>query len=153
MLWTSLNRFLDLIRPRRQGAVMLVDAGLIVLALHTTYLFRMGVERWLYERPTYDSAVLLGVIVIYSVLSWALGVPRAAWRYTSFHEISRIAWVCLGAGLASAVIVLMAHLVGVPRAVLGSKSTSVPASMTPVLKLRPGSINCSRNALTARASS
>jgi FlaA1/EpsC-like NDP-sugar epimerase len=118
MLWTPLNRLLDLIRPRRQEAVLLADAGLIVLAWHTTYLFRMGVERWLYERPIYDSAVLLGVIVIYGVLSWALGVPRAAWRYTSFHEISRLAWVCLGAGLGSAVIVLMAHLVGVPRAVL-----------------------------------
>jgi FlaA1/EpsC-like NDP-sugar epimerase len=45
-------------------------------------------------------------------------VPRASWRYASFNEIVRLAWVCLGAGLASAVIILMAQLVEVPRAVL-----------------------------------
>lgn len=98
--------------------MLLADALLIALAWHATYLFRMGVERWLHERPSYDGAVLLGVIAVYSAVSWALGVPRAAWRYTSFHEITRLAWVCLGAGLASAVVVLMAHLVEVPRAVL-----------------------------------
>lgn len=97
---------------------MLADALLIAVAWHTTYLFRMGVERWLHERPTYDAAVLLGVIVVYGTVSWALGVPRATWRYTSFHEITRLGWVCLGAGLASAVIVLMAQLVEIPRAVL-----------------------------------
>lgn len=118
MLWTPLNRLLDQLRPRRQGVVLLADAVLITLAWHATYLFRMGVERWLYERPSYDSAVLLGVIAVYSAVSWSLDVPRAAWRYTSFHEITRLAWVCLGAGLASAVVVLMAHLVEVPRAVL-----------------------------------
>ncbi|TAK97523.1 MAG: polysaccharide biosynthesis protein [Aquabacterium sp.] len=118
MLWTPLNRFLDRIRPRRQAVVLLADAVLILLAWHTTYLFRMGVERWLHERPNYDGAVLLGVIAVYSAVSWALNVPRATWRYTSFHEITRLSWVCLGAGLASAVVVLMAHLVEVPRAVL-----------------------------------
>ncbi len=111
MLWTPLNRFLDRIRPRRQAVVLLTDAVLILLAWHTTYLFRMGVARWLHERPDYDGAVLLGVIAVYSAVSWALDVPRATWRYTSFHEITRLGWVCLGAGLASAVVVLMAHLV------------------------------------------
>ncbi len=118
MLWTPLNRFLDQLRPRRQAVVLLADAFLILLAWHTTYLFRMGVERWLHERPSYDGAVLAGVILVYGTVSWALGVPRATWRYTSFHEITRLGWVCLGAGLASAVVVLMAHLVEVPRAVL-----------------------------------
>ncbi len=118
MLWTPLNRLLDQLRPRRQSAVLLADAVLIALAWHATYLFRMGVERWLHERPVYDWAVLLGVILVYSTVSWALGVPRATWRYTSFHEITRLSWVCVGAGLASAVVVLMAHLVEVPRAVL-----------------------------------
>lgn len=118
MLWSSLNRQLDRLRPRRQAVVMLTDALLIVLAWHLTYLFRIGVERWLHERPSYDWAVLLGVISVYSVVSWALEVPRASWRYVSFHDISRLAWVCLGAGLASAVVVLMAQLVEVPRAVL-----------------------------------
>lgn len=118
MLWSSLNRQLDRLRPQRQAVVLLADACLILLAWHLTYLFRMGVERWLHERPSYDWAVVLGVIAIYSVLSWALGVPRATWRYVSFHDISRLGWVCLGAGLTSAVIVLMAQLVEVPRAVL-----------------------------------
>ena len=33
-------------------------------------------------------------------------------------EIARLAWLCVGAGLASAVVVLMAQLVEIPRAVL-----------------------------------
>ena len=76
MLWHSLNRVLDQLRPRRQGVVMLADAFLILLAWHFTYLFRMGMERWLHERPSYDGSVLLCVIAVYSVVSWALGVPR-----------------------------------------------------------------------------
>ena len=118
MIWNRLDRFVDLLRPRRQVSVLCIDAALLVIAWHTTYLFRMGVERWLYERPSYDGAVLLGVVVVYSAVSWAVGVPRAAWRYTSFNEITRLGWVCLAAGLASAVVVLMAQLVEVPRAVL-----------------------------------
>ncbi|HEX5371499.1 MAG TPA: nucleoside-diphosphate sugar epimerase/dehydratase [Aquabacterium sp.] len=118
MLWTRLDRLLDRLRPRRQMAVILVDAFLIMLAWHATYLFRMGVERWLHERPFYDWAVLLGVIVVYSSVSWALRVPQAAWRYVSFNEVARLGWMCLGAGLASAVLVLMAQLVEIPRAVL-----------------------------------
>ena len=118
MLWSRLDRLLDRLRPRRQPVVMLVDAVLIALAWHATYLFRMGVERWLHEPPHYDAAVLLGVILIYSLWSWALGVPKAAWRYVSFSEVSRLGWMCLGAGLVSAVLVLMAQLVEVPRAVL-----------------------------------
>ncbi|RZI82765.1 MAG: polysaccharide biosynthesis protein [Rubrivivax sp.] len=118
MIWNRLDRFANALRPRRQAAVLVIDALLIVLAWHATYLFRMGVERWLHERPSYDGVVLLGVIAVYSAVSWALGVPRAAWRYTSFNEITRLGWVCLGGGLASAVVVLMAQLVEVPRAVL-----------------------------------
>ncbi|MDE2402074.1 MAG: polysaccharide biosynthesis protein [Burkholderiales bacterium] len=113
-----LNRFVDLLRLRRQATVLLLDALLIILAWHATYLFRLGVERWLHERPAYDGVVLLGVVAVYSAVSWALGVPRAPWRYTSFNEITRLGWVCLGAGLASAVVVLMAQLVEIPRAVL-----------------------------------
>ncbi|MDO9002302.1 MAG: nucleoside-diphosphate sugar epimerase/dehydratase [Aquabacterium sp.] len=118
MIWNRLDRIAHVLRPHRQAAVLLVDAWLIVLAWHATYLFRMGVERWLHERPSYDTVVLLGVIAVYGAVSWALGVPRAAWRYTSFNEITRLGWVCLGGGLASAVVVLMAQLVEIPRAVL-----------------------------------
>jgi FlaA1/EpsC-like NDP-sugar epimerase len=118
MLWTRLDRLLDRLRPRRQMVAMLADAFLIMLAWHATYLFRMGVERWLHERPSYDWAVLAGVVAIYSTVSWLLGVPKAAWRYVGFNEVARLGWVCMGAGLACAVLVLMAHLVEVPRAVL-----------------------------------
>ncbi|MBC7699178.1 nucleoside-diphosphate sugar epimerase/dehydratase [Aquabacterium sp.] len=118
MIWNRLDRIAHVLRPQRQAAILLIDAALIVLAWHATYLFRMGVERWLHERPSYDTVVLLGVIAVYSAVSWALGVPRAAWRYTSFNEITRLGWVCLGGGLASAVVVLMAQLVEIPRAVL-----------------------------------
>jgi len=118
MLWSRLNATLDPLRRQRQPVVLLVDALLVFLAWHATYLFRLGFERWLHERPSYDLGVILGVITVYTVVSWALGVPRAAWRYTSFSDISRLGWVCLGAGLASAVVVLMAQLVQVPRAVL-----------------------------------
>ncbi|MBA4111423.1 MAG: polysaccharide biosynthesis protein [Leptothrix sp. (in: Bacteria)] len=118
MIWNRLDRIAHVLRPHRQAAVLLIDAGLIVLAWHATYLFRMGVERWLHERPAYDTVVLFGVVAVYSAVSWALGVPRAAWRYTSFNEITRLGWVCLGGGLASAVVVLMAQLVEIPRAVL-----------------------------------
>ena len=34
MLWSSLNRFLDRLRPRHQAVVLLADAGLILLAWH-----------------------------------------------------------------------------------------------------------------------
>ncbi|RZK98979.1 MAG: polysaccharide biosynthesis protein [Rubrivivax sp.] len=118
MIWNRLDRFAHALRPHRQAAIILIDAVLIALAWHITYLFRMGVERWLHERPSYDMVVLLGVIAVYSAVSWALNVPRAAWRYTSFNEITRLGWVCLGGGLASAVVVLMAQLVEIPRAVL-----------------------------------
>ena len=77
MLWTPLNSLLNRLRRQRTAAVLLADACLIAIAWHTTYLFRMGVERWVYERPSYDTAVLLGVIAVYSVVSWALGVPKA----------------------------------------------------------------------------
>ncbi|HEX5312455.1 nucleoside-diphosphate sugar epimerase/dehydratase [Aquabacterium sp.] len=129
-MWNAFNRFLDGLRPQRQWAVLLADACLIALAWHTTYLFRMGVERWLYERPSYDSLVLAGVIAVYSAVSWSLGVPRASWRYASFSEIVRLAWVCLGAGLASAVVVLMAQLVEVPRAVLALHPVFALITMT-----------------------
>ncbi len=115
---TRADHILDRLRQRRQLSVLVADAVLIAIAWHITYLFRMGVERWLHERPSYDNGVLLGVIAVYTSVSWALNVPRAPWRYISFNEVARLAWVCLGAGLACAVVVLMAQLVQVPRAVL-----------------------------------
>ena len=118
MIWNRPDRLAHVLRPQRQAAILVLDALLIALAWHATYLFRMGVERWLHERPSYDGVVLLGVIAVYSAVSWALGVPRAAWRYTSFNEITRLGWVCVGGGLASAVVILMAQLVEIPRAVL-----------------------------------
>lgn len=123
MLWTSLNRFLDPLRPRRQAVVLLGDAFLILLAWHTTYLFRLGWSAGCTSVPATTGACC-------SASSWSTAWSRgrwacpASWRYTGFHDITRLAWVCLGAGLASAVVVLMAQLVEVPRAVLALHPSS-----------------------------
>mgnify|MGYP000107724832 CR=1 FL=1 len=58
MIWNRIDRLLDRLRTHRQVAVLLADAGLIMLAWHATYLFRLGVERWLHERPSYDTPVI-----------------------------------------------------------------------------------------------
>ena len=41
MIWNSFDRLLDRLRPRRQLAVLVVDAFLITLAWHATYRFRL----------------------------------------------------------------------------------------------------------------
>ena len=46
------------------------------------------------------------------------GARRGLWRFFGFDEFKRITAACLLAGLASAVVVLMAQLSGVARAVL-----------------------------------
>ena len=40
------------------------------------------------------------------------------WRFSGFGEVQRLALACGAAGLLGATLVLMAHLHGVPRAVL-----------------------------------
>ncbi|MCV2364678.1 polysaccharide biosynthesis protein [Paucibacter sp. DJ1R-11] len=118
MLWLTLDTFLTRIRPFRAGISLLLDAVLVALAWHATYLFRLGFEKWWSARPSYDTVVLAGLVLLYAMMLWLWGAPRGMWRFSGFGEVMRLAGACLMAGLLGAVAVLMAHLSGVPRSVL-----------------------------------
>lgn len=118
MFWLSLDGFLTRIRPYRQGLSLLLDAAVVALAWQATYLFRLGFERWISARPSYDHWVLLGLVMLYATVLWALHVPKGMWRFSGFGEVKRLALACAVAGGIAAVIVLMAQLSKVPRAVL-----------------------------------
>lgn len=118
MLWLSLDALLTRIRPHRESLSLLFDALVVALAWQATYLFRLGFERWLSARPRYDGWVLLGLMLIYLLVLWALRVPKGMWRFSGFGEIKRLVAACAIAGSISALLVLMARLSEVPRAVL-----------------------------------
>jgi FlaA1/EpsC-like NDP-sugar epimerase len=118
MFWQRYGTFLAAIRPHRQALSLLIDAIVIGACWHITYLFRLGFERWHSGRPGYDTLVMVGVIVIYLAMFVMFGVPRGMWRFSGFGEIKRLTLACFSAGLLAAVVVLMAHLGAVPRAVL-----------------------------------
>ncbi|WP_310390061.1 nucleoside-diphosphate sugar epimerase/dehydratase [Roseateles sp.] len=118
MFWLSLDGFLTRIRPYREALSMLLDAAVVALAWQATYLFRLGFERWVSARPDYDGWVLLGLVGLYVLVLWLLRVPKGMWRFSGFGEVKRLAAVCAIAGTLGATLVLMAHLSGVPRAVL-----------------------------------
>jgi FlaA1/EpsC-like NDP-sugar epimerase len=118
MFWLSLDSFLTRIRPHRQGLSLLLDAAVVALAWQATYLFRLGFERWMSARPAYDHWVLLGLVLLYVAVLWALRIPKGMWRFSGFGEVKRLAAACAVAGVIAAVIVLMAQLSKVPRAVL-----------------------------------
>ena len=116
--WHRLDRFLARLRPHREPLSLLIDGAVVALAWNVTYLFRLGFERWISARPSYDGWVLLGIVAAYAVAFSALKVPQGMWRFSGFGEVKRLALACLLAGLASAVVVLMLQLTKVPRAVL-----------------------------------
>jgi FlaA1/EpsC-like NDP-sugar epimerase len=116
--WLRLDRFLSRLRPHRAGLSLLIDGLVIALAWNVTYLFRLGFERWLSARPSYDVTVMLGIIAAYLLTFVALRVPQGLWRFSGFGEIKRLALAAAIAGLGSAVVVLMLQLTAVPRAVL-----------------------------------
>jgi len=120
MFWQSLDTFLTRIRPRRQPLSLLIDAAVVALCWQATYLFRLGFERWIHARPGYDGWVLLGVVACYALVFQLLGVPKGMWRFSGFGEIKRLAGCCFVAGLICAVVVQMAGLLEVPRAVLAA---------------------------------
>ncbi|WP_374586258.1 polysaccharide biosynthesis protein [Ideonella dechloratans] len=117
-VWHRLDRFLARLRPHRVPLSLAIDAGMVVIAWHATYLFRMGFERWLHERPPYDLWVLVGVVVVYLSAFVALRVPQGMWRFSGFGEIKRLTLACLVAGVVSAAGTMGLQLYGVPRAVL-----------------------------------
>jgi FlaA1/EpsC-like NDP-sugar epimerase len=118
MFWQSLDAFLTRIRPKRQPLSLVIDGVVVALTWQFTYLFRLGFERWWSARPWYDPYVLLGVVACYLAVFWLLQVPKGMWRFSGFGEVKRITIACLIAGGLSALVVLMAQLVAIPRAVL-----------------------------------
>jgi FlaA1/EpsC-like NDP-sugar epimerase len=117
-LWIRLDQAMSAVHPRNRAVATAADALVIVLCWHATYLFRLGFERWQPGRPWYDDYVSFGVVVVYLVFLAITGVPRGLWRFFGFDDFRRIVGACVMAGLVSAVVVLMAQLVAVPRAVL-----------------------------------
>ena len=118
MSWHDLEALLSRWRPHRQPLVLLIDATIVALSWHVTYVFRLGFERWLSARPAYDVWVMLGLIAVYGASFLIAGVPKGMWRFSGFSEIKRLTLACFGAGLVGATVILMAHLREVPRAVL-----------------------------------
>ena len=118
MLWVRVDRAMSQLHPWRRWAEALADGLTVLLCWHLTYLFRLGFERYQPGRPWYDDYVSFGVVAAYLLCLAVMGVPRGIWRYFGFDDLKRITLACLMAGLVSAVVVLMAHLVGVARAVL-----------------------------------
>ncbi|WP_442774303.1 polysaccharide biosynthesis protein [Sphaerotilus montanus] len=119
MTWHHLDTLLTRIRPHRESLALVIDALMIAACWNITYLFRLGFERWQNARPDYDGWVLIGVIAVYLGVFVLLKVPKGMWRFSGFGEIQRLTIACGIAGMVTAVGVLMAQLVQVPRAVLG----------------------------------
>ena len=118
MSWHTFDTLLTRIRPHREPLALAIDALVVAGCWHLTYLFRLGFERWHSARPSYDPWVMLGLVVLYVLVFLALRVPKGMWRFSGFGEIQRLTIACAIAGLLGAVIVLMAQLAGIPRAVL-----------------------------------
>ena len=116
--WHRLELALARVRPHRQALSLVLDAIVVALCWNVTYLFRLGFERWISARPSYDAWVLLGVVATYLVVFVAAGIPRGMWRFSGFGEIKRLTVSCLLAGALSALWVVGAGLAQVPRAVM-----------------------------------
>jgi FlaA1/EpsC-like NDP-sugar epimerase len=116
--WHRLDLVLARLRPHREPLSLLVDAGVVAACWNITYLFRLGFERWISARPSYDGWVLLGIVAAYTAASLLFKVPQSLWRFSGFGEIKRLTLACLLAGTASAAVVMGLGLVKIPRAVL-----------------------------------
>ena len=117
-IWHRLDRFLARLRTRRAVLTLAVDAIVVAVCWHATYLFRLGFERWLEQRPPYDDAVLLGVVAIYIAVFALARVPQSMWRFAGFGEVQRLTLACAAAGLVAGLAVRALGLDKVPRAVL-----------------------------------
>jgi FlaA1/EpsC-like NDP-sugar epimerase len=117
-IWVRLDVFLARLRPHREPLSVAVDMAVVALCWNATYLFRLGFERWISARPSYDGWVLLGVVLAYGAASVAFKVPQSMWRFSGFGEIKRLMLACAVAGAACAAVVMGLGLTKVPRAVL-----------------------------------
>jgi FlaA1/EpsC-like NDP-sugar epimerase len=117
-IWHRVDLFLARLRPYRIPLSLAIDAATVVLCWNATYLFRLGFERWLGDRPAYDHWVLVGIVAAYLLASMLFKVPQSMWRFSGFGEIQRLTLACLLAGSASAAVVMGLGLAKVPRAVL-----------------------------------
>ena len=116
--WHRVDRVLARLRPHREALTMAVDAVVVAACWNITYLFRLGFERWISARPSYDGWVLLGIVGAYAAASRLLKVPQSMWRFSGFGEIQRLLLACAVAGVACAAVVMGLGLSKVPRAVL-----------------------------------
>jgi FlaA1/EpsC-like NDP-sugar epimerase len=117
-LWHRLDHLLTRLRRHREALALVADAVIITLAWNITYLFRLGFERWLSARPSYDGWVLLGIVALYlGAFAW-LRVPQGMWRFSGFGEVKRLTLACAAAGVLAALFVMGLQLKAVPRAVL-----------------------------------
>ena len=117
-VWHRLDRALARVRPHRQPISLAIDGIVVAFCWNATYLFRLGFERWISARPAYDVWVMLGVVAAYlAVFAWAR-IPRGMWRFSGFGDVKRLTVACAVAGALCSVVVLMAQLTEVPRAVL-----------------------------------
>ena len=117
-LWVWLDEAMSALDPRRAWVATAVDAVVILACWHATYLFRLGFERWQPGRPWYDDYVSFGVVLAYLACLGLTGARRGLWRFFGFDDFKRILAACMLAGMGSAVVVLMAQLSAVARAVL-----------------------------------
>ena len=106
-VWHHLDRALARMRPHRRPLSLLIDGIVIALAWNATYLFRLGFERWLHARPSYDPWVLAGIVATYLVVFAISGIPRGMWRFSGFGEVKRLTIACMISGALSAVVVLL----------------------------------------------
>ena len=116
--WHRIDRGLAQVRPHRRLMSLLIDGVMVALCWNATYLFRLGFERWWSARPSYDLLVMFAVVVVYLSVFTAAGIPRGMWRFSGFGEVKRLTLACMASGAICAVVVLMAQLTQVPRAVL-----------------------------------
>lgn len=117
-IWHRLDRVLVRLRPHRRVLSLLIDSAVVALCWNVTYLFRLGFERWISARPSYDGWVILGIVTVYLVTFVSFKVPHGLWRFSGFGEVKRLTLACALAGFASAAIVMGLGLSKVPRAVL-----------------------------------
>ena len=123
-LWHRVESALARVRPYRQPLSLLIDGVVVAACWNVTYLFRLGFERWINARPSYDGWVLLGVVATYLLVFAVAKVPRGMWRFSGFGDIKRLTLACFVAGLLCAGWVIGASLTKVPRAVLAVHGAS-----------------------------